>query len=97
MSCVKTGAHIFIKSYGIWCYGDAFSIHDKDTARVAYFRIVQESHRPIYPMLHFTVEEVENWWDRGKPCISILITKIDAFTNHGYDGIPNPEEYFYDF
>lgn len=99
MTCTKTGAHILIKPYNEYVYGDAFEISVIDEklfmelayndflsgiADVAYFRIVQRGFKPLAPTLHYTVHNYVDWWDKDGP-ISTLITK--NFTNHGYNGV----------
>lgn len=81
MTCTKTGCHIFISPYGEYAYGDAFELEG-----VAYFRIVQRARSPIFPVLHYTIIDFDNWFDKDTSRPSTLITARYACL--GYDGLP---------
>jgi hypothetical protein len=85
VTCTKTGAHILLEEYGLYAYGDAF----ETTGGQAIFRIVQTENRPIFARLHYTVHEIEEWFDRHAKVgeTSTLIAKLDGFRNEGYEGV----------
>lgn len=94
MTCTRTGAHIYLWQYGEFAYCDAFEVKGnwddtKGSGDVAYFRIVQTSHQPLRPLVHYIVHDVDNWF-KDFPT-STLITKADGFSNLGYDGRPIKE------
>lgn len=84
MSCIKTGAQIYIVPFGVWCICDAFEVAD-----AIYFRIAGESDVPERDALHFEVGNYENWWDRhAEGRCSTMICNTSEVVSHGYDGDP---------
>jgi hypothetical protein len=86
VTCTKTGAHLYLEEYGLYAYGDAF----ETTGGQAVFRIVQVGQQPIQSRIHYTVHEIEEWFDRHVRTgeTSTLIAKLDGFQSHGYEGKP---------
>ena len=81
MSCTRTGGHIYIRSHGLYAYGDCF---ESDINSVAYFRIVEVSPTPLGPSVHYVVYDYLDWFDRDDP-ITTLITETYKYL--GYEGV----------
>ena len=81
MTCMKTGAEIYIDQYGEWAHCDAFVVNG-----VAVFRIVQTSREPMADKIHYTVHSVDEWFDKDS-IVSTLISTLGGWTNHGFDGM----------
>ena len=79
MTCIKTGAHVFLEEYDEWAYGDMHIV-----GSVYVFRVAQVEFGPIYSVMHFTVHSIANWF-KDQPYGTIIATSV---TDHGYDGIP---------
>ncbi len=82
MNCMKTGCHVYLKNYGEYLYGDAFESADN---KVALFRIVERSRKPLFNRLHYTIEESSQWFDKDKEGATSTLIAFD-FKNHGYEG-----------
>lgn len=83
MTCIKTGAQIFLEEYGNYLIGDMFQFGD------AYvFRAVAKGLEPLRPQLHFRIIRLAHWFDEHKfPSTLIFLHAVD----YGYDGIPISE------
>lgn len=81
MTCIKTGAHIYLAPYDEYLYGDAFEVNG-----VYYFRICERSLKPLLPVLHFIVNDYANWFDKDTARDSTLVAT--HCHNHGYEGVP---------
>lgn len=88
MSCYKTGAHIFLAPYNAWAVCDVFEFGDQFLFRITHVDF--DPNRPIRDVLHFTVDGVGHWFDKGAQ-VSTLITSKAFCTYHGYDGVNLPE------
>lgn len=84
MTCIKTGAHAFVRVYGEYVYGDAFEINN-----LLIMRIVQIRREPIMPMLHMRIGEPDLWFDKGVQRTSTLAAR--DWVNLGYEGRPVEE------
>lgn len=80
MTCIKTGAHVYLEQYNEWAYGDVHLFGTAHILRVAQIEIAQ----PIYSHKHFTFHDVSVKWN-DKPYGTIV--SLSA-TNHGYEGVP---------
>ena len=78
MTCIKTGAHVFLEEYGEWAYGDVHLVNG-----VHILRVAQVEFSPIYLDKHFTFHAITNWW-KDKPYGTIIASFA---TNHGYNGV----------
>lgn len=84
MTCMKTGCHIWIENYGEWGYGDAHHIRG-----LWVFRLVATSFEPMNARCHYTVTEIEDWFDRermeitGRAISTLFAAKVK---DHGYEG-----------
>ena len=86
MSCIKTGFHAYLTPHSLYLYGDAFELFG-----VTYFRICQATDKPVYPVIHFTIGDFAEWFDKDKTSIqqnSTMICSPFDVTNHGYEGKP---------
>lgn len=83
MTCVKTGADIYIIPYGLFAHCDAFEVAD-----VTYFRISHTAPTPTAHVLHYEVNNFENWWGRETERYSTLICENKDVQFYGYDGAP---------
>lgn len=85
MDCIKTGFHGFVEQYHEYVYGDAFSDQDGNY----HFRICERSFKPIQPVLHFIINDVDYWWDEEKTSQlqnSTMFCMTWGASNYGYDG-----------
>lgn len=88
MTCIKTGCDVFLKNYNEWLHGDAFEF-----AGVLVIRVCHRSRQPESPVRHFTVINNAAWYDEDETSMarnSTLLVRPGMWTNHGYDGIPEP-------
>lgn len=81
MTCVKTGCEVYLAEYDEWVRGDAFLTGPQSDTLV-----IRVSGRGLKPprRRHFTVLQVEHWFDRDSDRISTLVS--DIFIDHGYEG-----------
>lgn len=91
MTCVKTGADIYIIPYGEFAHCDA---HECNGA--FFFRISHVSRSPTGSVIHYEVNNVDSWWDRGeenddergRPIYSTLVADASSVISYGYEGRP---------
>lgn len=86
MKCIKTGCLAYLVEYGEYVYGDAFESARGDLVIRCAMAGRDASQFP--GKRHFTVEKVDEWFDRYKTSMdrnSTLIAK--QATNHGYEGV----------
>jgi hypothetical protein len=84
MTCIKTGCHIYIEQYGEFARGDAHAYNG-----MFVFRLVEISHEPLAPTMHFQIRDVVEWFDRfamERHGTSSTLLAFDV-ENFGYDGI----------
>lgn len=84
MSCVKTGASIFLVDYGLYAYGDAFRFGDHYLFRVCHVG------EPAASVKHFSVANHTEWFDRHKESSdrsSTLVVPATSVFDHGYEGV----------
>lgn len=74
MTCIKTGAHIFLRPYGAYALCDAFLINGS-----YIFRVVHFGYESIRPEVHFAVEEIAHWFDQYETGTNRASTMIVAF------------------
>lgn len=89
MTCIKTGAHVYLEQYNEWAYGDMHEFEHVDREgcsciSVYILRVAQREFQPIIPVKHFTFLTIEGDW-QDKPYGTILSL---AAINHGYEGVP---------
>ena len=83
MTCVKTGCHIYIIPYGTFAYGDAHEV-----AGAMFFRLVQEGDKPLFPSLHYEINNYDSWWEKTltNSKSSVLICNSADVLSYGYEG-----------
>lgn len=84
MTCIKTGAHVYLHCYGEWLYGDMHKVGNNHILRA-----VARSFTPFRPVKHFTIYNFDYWWDKhdmstNRP--STLVTH--EIEDLGYEGVP---------
>jgi len=87
MTCTKTGCHIYIWPYQEYAYGDAFEI-----GPTAYFRLVQRSFTPLFPMIHYTVRDIADWFDQDGSSQRPSTLISHDWVSFGYEGTPATKE-----
>ncbi len=90
MTCIKTGAVIFIEPYQEFAYCDAFEINN-----IAYFRIVERirlgQSKDILLDINYVIYDYQNWFDKDSKTTSTLITNNYIYV--GYNAKPYDEVY----
>jgi len=89
MTCLKTGAHVYLEEYGEWVYGDmhAFTVWEfanGDNAVVYVMRVSARQRVPISIIKHFTIHKIDSDW-QDQPYGTIVATSV---TNYSYEGVP---------
>jgi len=59
MTCIKTGAHIFLRPYSAYAHGDVFKVGD-----VYLFRLVWFGYTPAREEIHFILTDWDEWFDQ---------------------------------
>lgn len=89
--CVKTGCSVYLSEYDAWAYGDAFKGAGCFIFRLCEInRLAPVNHSPR----HFTVSKIAQWFDQlrtSQEINSTLIAYAADVTDHGYEGIPDPD------
>lgn len=85
MTVTKTGCHIWIEPYKLWARGDAHQY-----GSVFVFRLVDNDHDPFEDVMHYSVKDFEEWFDRSnsdrrKGCSTLVVRSIDV-EDHGWEG-----------
>lgn len=85
MTCIHTGAHIYVHSHGVYARCDAHQF-----GKTYVFRIVEADFHPMETVIHFTVKDFDEWFDRGlsdsRRGVSTMIAR--DVEEHGYEGWP---------
>lgn len=95
MQCIKTGCHTFLLEYGEYIYGDAFYLGPIGGTGNYVFRVCERSFLPLQNVLHFTVREIDHWFDYEKTSQernSTLIARV--VDDWGYKGKAFAEQRF---
>ena len=87
MPCEKTGAHIHLPQYGLFAVCDAFQLSPD---RVYCFRVAGTSSLPMRDILHYTVYDVMQWFDRDSSNYSTVLSSSSTY--YGYEGRLTDEE-----
>lgn len=66
MNCIKTGCQLFLEQYHQFAIGDAYEGDD-----FYVFRIVNRASVPFRPTKHFTVKELDHWF-QDQPISTML-------------------------
>ena len=103
MTCIRTGCVAYLRQYGEWVYGDAFTyggyLGDPENTGILCLRLVWKGHKSeelaqFGNVRHFTVDHIVDWWDEDRTSMkqnSTLLAPPRGWINHGYDGIPEPK------
>lgn len=85
MTCIHTGAHIFVVSHHVYARCDAHQF-----GKTYIFRVVVTDFEPLEEVIHFTVKDFDEWFDRSlsdsRRGVSTLIAR--EVEEHGYEGWP---------
>lgn len=99
MTCIKTGAHVYLADYGEWIYGDAFLIEGTFILNTN----VPPSRKAFRDLVHYSVASnpqqlcfgTDHSADAGIKVLQenggVLIVPFDQVIEHGYEGIPVQE------
>lgn len=94
MTCVKTGAQVYLaeRMEFAWCDAHFFPGAATKATGVFLFRISHVGREPISPQLHFTVDRIATWFDQNTQVASLhpstLVALGPYITEHGYEGVP---------
>lgn len=91
MKCIKTGCDVFLMEYGSFVHGDAFETASGDLV----IRACHVDRKPQGSKRHFTVMLIDYWFDQNETSMArngTIIVERGMFTNHGYDGIEEPQK-----
>jgi len=93
MECIKTGCHVYLPHYNEWAYGDAFELElsggPGELVYVYVFRLCARELKPLRPVKHFTIHNIQHWFDEDRTSQIINSTLIaTSVTDHGYEGVP---------
>lgn len=72
MRCVKTGAHAYLSEYGLYARGD---MHVSQSGMYV-FRISQTGYSPISSDDDFTINKIDQWFDRNSDVSTLIAIDV---------------------